>query len=233
MPCRGLRGGSSLARLLPVRLSPQQIVLAAWDSCRTGCPARHPKMLVGEAQQLGSEAHVRAAVANNPQPSVTPQKQPAAVPAPIRSLPAPRGGPAATQALFLCFGLSIDDRPSRPVCSGRKELACWWSESNCIQGLPAWHKTGMPKRSGRVRGAVSEARTPTTENGMVPASRRQRQPRSLRTSFGTASARQTTDSSSGSAGDREEMACGCPGGIKASLASLQMAKLCSSAMSVN
>jgi hypothetical protein len=45
-------------------------------------------------------------------------------------------------------------------------------------------------------GVVSEARTPTTENGMAPATRRQRQPRSHTTPSGTASWRQTRDSSS-------------------------------------
>src|SRR4051812_44638264 len=45
-------------------------------------------------------------------------------------------------------------------------------------------------------GAVSEARTPTTENGIVPATRRQRQPRSPFTPSGTASWGQTTESSS-------------------------------------
>jgi hypothetical protein len=51
--------------------------------------------------------------------------------------------------------------------------------------IPAW-----------ASGAVSEARTPTTENAIVPATRKHRQPHSLMTPAGTASWWQTMDSSS-------------------------------------
>src|SRR5271154_4462987 len=47
------------------------------------------------------------------------------------------------------------------------------------------------------KGTAREASTPTTEKATVPATRRQRQPRSQHTSSGTDSPRQTIDNSSG------------------------------------
>src|SRR5262249_17070124 len=83
------------------------------------------------------------------------------------------------------------------------------------------------------RGAVSEARTPTTENGMAQATRRHRQPRSQAVPSGTASWRQTTDSSSGVRGIEKRSPTVAQGGIGASGSSLHTAERPSTTRSVS
>ena len=56
---------------------------------------------------------------------------------------------------------------------------------------------GEARDAGFRQARPAAARTPTTEKSMVPATRRQRQPRSHLTPSGTAPSAQTTDSSSG------------------------------------
>src|SRR5579883_3105405 len=81
-------------------------------------------------------------------------------------------------------------------------------------------------------GAVSEARTPTTENGIVPATRRQRQPRSQVMPSGTASWRQTTDSSSAVWVIEKRSPAVAQGGIGVSGSNLHTAKVPFTTMSV-
>jgi hypothetical protein len=82
-------------------------------------------------------------------------------------------------------------------------------------------------------GAVSEARTPMTENGIGPATRRQRQPRSHWMPSGTASWRQTMDSSSAVRVIEKKLSAVAQAGIEASLPSLQTAKVPSTTRSVS
>src|SRR5437870_4514099 len=74
------------------------------------------------------------------------------------------------------------------------------------------------------RGAVRDARTPTAENGIVPATRRQRQPPSQTAPSGTASCRQTMDSSSAVRVIEKKSPALTQAGIGVLAASLQTAK---------